>query len=97
MTTGRIDFYTKVHKGLRASLFQLSQRAAASDYADAQVLATLRASSDFCSLMSRANFFEPVTLVRSPVIKKPASGPMMSGTEPLNVEYRGPSGMARGL
>jgi iron-sulfur cluster repair protein YtfE (RIC family) len=42
MNTGRIDFYTKVHKGLRASLFQLSQRAAASDYADPQDLATLR-------------------------------------------------------
>ncbi len=42
MNSGRIDFYTKVHKGLRASLFQLSQRAAASDYADPQDLATLR-------------------------------------------------------
>jgi iron-sulfur cluster repair protein YtfE (RIC family) len=41
MTGGRIDFYTKVHKALRARLFQLSQRAAASDYADPQVLAVL--------------------------------------------------------
>jgi iron-sulfur cluster repair protein YtfE (RIC family) len=42
--SGRIDFYTKVHKGLRAGLFQLSQRAATTDYADSQALAGLAAS-----------------------------------------------------
>jgi hypothetical protein len=42
MNTGRIDFYTKVHKGLRANLFQLSQRAAALDYADPQAIAMLQ-------------------------------------------------------
>jgi iron-sulfur cluster repair protein YtfE (RIC family) len=41
MSNGRIDFYTKVHKGLRARLFQLSQRAAATDYSDGQALAGL--------------------------------------------------------
>ncbi|HYD55317.1 MAG TPA: hemerythrin domain-containing protein [Burkholderiales bacterium] len=44
--TGRIDFYTKVHKGLRASLFRLSQRAASIDYADSQALAGLAAELD---------------------------------------------------
>ncbi len=46
----RVDFYTKVHKALRASLFELSRRAAATDYADrhaaqalAQALQTLLA------------------------------------------------------
>ena len=41
--TLRIDFYTKVHKGLRASLFEVSQQAAATDYADPQALAALSA------------------------------------------------------
>src|SRR5690348_5743318 len=41
MKTGRIDFYTKVHKGLRAGLFRLSERAAATDYSDSQALAAL--------------------------------------------------------
>jgi iron-sulfur cluster repair protein YtfE (RIC family) len=41
--TRRIDFYTKVHKGLRAGLFQLSQRAAATDYSDSQAVAGLAA------------------------------------------------------
>jgi len=38
MSYGRIDFYTKVHKALRSSLFELSQRAAMVDYADAQAV-----------------------------------------------------------
>jgi len=42
--TARIDFYTKVHKGLRAALFQLSQRAAATDYSDTQAVAGLAAA-----------------------------------------------------
>ena len=43
MKANRIDFYTKVHKGLRASLFTMSQRAASADYADADALAGLAA------------------------------------------------------
>ena len=39
--SGRIDFYTKVHKGLRASLFRFSQQAASLDYAEPQALAVL--------------------------------------------------------
>jgi hypothetical protein len=34
-------------------------------------------------LISRANFLEPVTLVRSPIIKKPASSPTIKGSDPL--------------
>lgn len=45
MKTGRIDFYTKVHKGLRAGLFRLSERAAATDYSDSQALAALAAET----------------------------------------------------
>lgn len=37
----RIDFYTKVHKALRASLFGLSRRAAATDYRDAHTVQAL--------------------------------------------------------
>ena len=43
MKANRIDFYTKVHKGLRASLFATSQRAASVDFADADALAGLAA------------------------------------------------------
>jgi hypothetical protein len=39
----RIDFYTKVHKGLRAGLFAVSQRAAALDYADSTSVQALAA------------------------------------------------------
>ena len=38
---GRIDFYTKVHKALRASLFRFSQEAAAMDYTDADAVRAL--------------------------------------------------------
>ena len=41
MTIARIDFYTKVHKGLRADLFAVSQRAASVDYEDSHSLAGL--------------------------------------------------------
>jgi hypothetical protein len=43
MTGNRIDFYTKVHKALRAGLFGLSQRAASADAADPQSLDALAA------------------------------------------------------
>lgn len=43
MTTGRIDFYTKVHKALRASLFEASRQAAMTDYGDPQALSVLTA------------------------------------------------------
>jgi hypothetical protein len=36
-----IDFYTKVHKGLRAALFALSERAATTDYEAAECLPAL--------------------------------------------------------
>lgn len=45
MKQTRIDFYTKVHKGLRAGLFALSQRAAAANYADAAESAALAAAA----------------------------------------------------
>ena len=41
MTASTIDFYTKVHKGLRAALFWLSQRAATTDYEADEGVATL--------------------------------------------------------
>jgi hemerythrin-like domain-containing protein len=40
----RIDFYTKVHKGLRAALFDFSRQAATLDYADAGAVAPLAAA-----------------------------------------------------
>lgn len=51
MSRQRIDFYAKVHKGLRAGLFALSQRAAATDYREAQDLSAL--SQGFDDLFSR--------------------------------------------
>ena len=44
MTTGRIDFYTKVHKALRANLFEVSRQAALADYGDPQAVSALAAS-----------------------------------------------------
>ncbi len=43
MTQPRIDFYTKVHKGLRAALFTLSARAATVDYTDCRASAAFAA------------------------------------------------------
>ena len=44
--------------------------------------ATSRASSQFSVLISRSNFFEPVTLVRSPIITKLLSGRSVKGCVP---------------
>lgn len=41
MKAARIDFYTKVHKALRATLFDFSRRAAAADYSDDRALGAL--------------------------------------------------------
>ena len=46
-------------------------------------------------LISRANFADPVTFVRSPAIWKLLSGRMVSGSSPLNCVGRGSSGTAR--
>lgn len=43
MTAGRIDFYTKVHKALRASLFEASHQAAVADYHDPRAVSALAA------------------------------------------------------
>ncbi len=51
MNVNRIDFYTKVHKGLRAGLFALSQRAASADYTDAEALGAL--ATELRTLLAR--------------------------------------------
>ena len=58
--------------------------------------ATLSASWYFPSRMSLANFAEPVTLVRSPILTKLLSGRMVSGSMPLSCVYGLASGMMRG-
>jgi hypothetical protein len=52
----RIDFYTKVHKGLRAVLFDMSTQAATVDYADARASAAfaLQVAEIFERLSSHA-------------------------------------------
>src|SRR5690606_38905671 len=44
MGTSGVDFYTKVHKGLRASLFRLSQQAGSIDYAQPEAAVSLSQS-----------------------------------------------------
>jgi iron-sulfur cluster repair protein YtfE (RIC family) len=46
MNSARIDFYTKVHKALRASLFELSRHAAVTDYSDPHALQGLSQALD---------------------------------------------------
>ena len=46
--------------------------------------ATLNASSNFFSRINRANFLEPVTLVRSPTFTKLVSGLTTNGSNPAN-------------
>lgn len=46
MNSARIDFYTKVHKALRASLFELSRRAAVTDYSDPHAVRGLSQALD---------------------------------------------------
>ncbi len=66
MSSHRIDFYTKVHKGLRAGLFRLSQQAARIDYREPQALgafvAELRALLARLSAHARheAEFIHPL-------------------------------------
>ena len=47
-------------------------------------LATVNASSYFSSLMSLANFFDPVTFVLSPTLTKLVSGLITKGSNPAN-------------
>ena len=54
------------------------------------------ASSNFPSSTSFANFREPVTFVRSPIMMKLLSGRTTSGSRPLNVVYRERCGRVRG-
>jgi hypothetical protein len=66
MSSNRIDFYTKVHKGLRAGLFRLSQQAASMDYNEPQAVgafvAELRALLARLSTHARheAEFIHPL-------------------------------------
>ena len=48
--------------------------------------ATDKASSYLFSLIKRANFFEPVTLVRSPTFTKLVSGRITKGSNPANLK-----------
>ena len=50
-------------------------------------LATLNASSYLLSLIRRANFFDPVTFVRSPMFIKLLSGRTTRGSSPLSLRY----------
>ena len=50
-------------------------------------LATDSASSNLFSLIKRANFFEPVTLVLSPTFTKLVSGLMTKGSNPASLKY----------
>ncbi len=49
--------------------------------------ATERASSKFRFFISRRNFFEPATLVRSPTFMKLLSGVIIRGSSPLSFRY----------
>ena len=51
------------------------------------LLATDSASSYLFSLIRRANFLEPVTLVRSPTFTKLVSGRITKGSNPANRKY----------
>jgi iron-sulfur cluster repair protein YtfE (RIC family) len=51
MTSSRIDFYTKVHKGLRARLFRFSERAATADYQQQAVVREL--SRELAALLAQ--------------------------------------------
>ena len=60
--------------------------------------ATETASARLPSRTSRANFFDPETLVRSPIMVKVLSGRITSGSRPLRiVSWRGGGGRRGGL
>ncbi len=44
----------------------------------------------------RRNFADPVTLVRSPIMTNPVSGPIANGSSPLNLVRSGDAGTTRG-
>ena len=52
--------------------------------------ATSKASSNFSSFMSRRNFFDPATLVRSPTLMKLLSWVITKGSRPDNFRKRPP-------
>ncbi len=57
--------------------------------------ATSNASSYLSARIKSANFFEPVTLVRSPTFTKFESGPMVIGSSPESRRRFGNSGILR--
>ena len=71
MKPGRVDFYTKVHKALRAALFGFSARVASTDYADATQVQRLAA--ELGALLSRlsahaaheSHFIHPLIAAKS--------------------------------
>jgi hypothetical protein len=46
LNSGRVDFYTKVHKGLRAGLFRFSEGAGTADYTQPEALCALSQALD---------------------------------------------------
>jgi hypothetical protein len=86
MTRQRIDFYAKVHKGLRAGLFALSQQAAATDYCAAQDLSALARRLDelLSRLTAHANHEE--RFIHPLLVEKTGESPFDAEHRTLEVE-----------
>ncbi|MGH8670105.1 MAG: hemerythrin domain-containing protein [Burkholderiales bacterium] len=85
----RIDFYTKVHKAIRGTLFDLSRRAAVIDYADPHALRALgRELSEVLARLSsharhEARFIHPL------LVDKTGQSPFDAEHERLEAEQAG--------
>lgn len=82
----RIDFYTKVHKALRASLFDVSLRAAATDYGDLLALRGLATALDGLLARLSAHARHEASFIHPLLAEKTAASPFDADHEALEEE-----------
>jgi iron-sulfur cluster repair protein YtfE (RIC family) len=85
----RIDFYTKVHKALRASLFELSRRAAAADYQDRHELQALTQALDGLLTRLSAHAHHEQRFIHPLIAEKTGDSPFDAEHERLEAEQVG--------
>lgn len=88
MSASRIDFYTKVHKGLRASLFRFSQQAGSVDYAQHQASVALSDSLDALLAQLTAHAGHEEKFIHPLLARKLDTNPLDAEHAALDAEQR---------
>jgi hypothetical protein len=82
----RIDFYTKVHKALRASLFELSRSAALTDYSDPHPLRALAAMFRALHAKLSSHARHEAAFIHPLLVEKIGASPFDADHEALEAE-----------